>query len=198
LEDALALVALRARLMQELPAGAMLAISLAEAALKPLLNEPIALAAVNGPAQCVVSGPLDAIVELEQQLTASGVTYRRLATSHAFHSSMMDPILDRFTAYVQQLVLRAPQIPYVSNVTGTWIAAAEATDPQYWTRHLRRTVRFGDSVWTLAQEPHQCFLEVGPGQTLTKPLGSRWSKPALSSMRCLGTTTPCTKHRMSR
>ena len=166
LEDALALVALRGRLMQTLPAGAMLAITLSEEALQPLLNEPIALAAVNGPTQSVVSGPLAAVVALEQQLTAAGVTYRRLATSHAFHSSMIDAIHDRFLAYVQHMDLRAPQIPYVSNVTGTWISAAEATDPQYWARHLRQTVRFGDGVRTLAQEA-QCFLEVGPGRTLT-------------------------------
>jgi acyl transferase domain-containing protein/thioesterase domain-containing protein len=166
LEDALALVALRGRLMQSLPTGAMLAIGLSEQALLPLLHEPIALAAVNGPAQCVVAGPLAAVAALEQQLTTAGVTCRRLATSHAFHSSMMDPIHERFTAYVQQLALRAPQIPYVSNVTGTWISAAEATDPQYWARHLRETVRFGDGLRTLAQE-QQCFLEVGPGRTLT-------------------------------
>src|SRR6185312_15915626 len=106
LEDALALVAARGRLMQALPAGAMLAVPLSEAELAPLLGEAVSLAAINAPALCVASGPADAIDALEQRLAARGVTGRRLHTSHAFHSAMMDPVLDAFAAEVARVERR--------------------------------------------------------------------------------------------
>ena len=98
--------------------------------------------------------------------TARGVTSRRLHTSHAFHSAMMDPVLDAFRTEVARVERRAPQVPFVSNVTGTWITEAEATSPEYWVRHLRQAVRFADGVQTLLSEPARVFLEVGPGRTL--------------------------------
>ncbi|HEY7492967.1 MAG TPA: type I polyketide synthase, partial [Candidatus Tectomicrobia bacterium] len=166
LEDALALVAARGRLMQSLPGGAMLAVRLAEKDVQPLLGEQLSLAAVNGPVQCVVSGPTAAVEALAQQLATQGVGCRRLHTSHAFHSPMMEPILAPFTEEVKSVTLNSPQIPFVSNVTGTWIGNAEATDPRYWARHLRQTVRFADGVHELVQDPDWVLLEVGPGQTL--------------------------------
>ena len=169
LEDALGLVAARGRLMQGLPAGAMLSVPLAEAEVGPLVASAggrLALAAVNGPALCVVAGPLDAVAELEQRLAGRDIPARRLHTSHAFHSQMMDPILGEFAGLVRRVQRSAPQIPYVSNVTGTWITAAEATDPNYWARHLREAVRFGRGVETLFATPGRILLEVGPGQTL--------------------------------
>ncbi|ARU63631.1 hypothetical protein CBW65_23395 [Tumebacillus avium] len=166
LEDALKLVAVRGKLMQSLPAGTMLAVPLAEADVLPLLGEGLSLAAVNGPQACVVAGTFAAMEVLEQKLQAQEVECRRLVTSHAFHSAMMDPILEQFTEAVRSVELHAPQMPYLSNVSGTWITAAEATDPAYWAKHLRGTVRFAANVRELLQEPGRLFLEVGPGRSL--------------------------------
>ncbi|HEX8183843.1 MAG TPA: amino acid adenylation domain-containing protein, partial [Blastocatellia bacterium] len=167
LEDALFLVAKRAQLIQELPAGAMLAVPLPEQDVLSLLNDDISLSAINGPALCVVSGPVAAIEKLENELAGRDLTCRRLRTSHAFHSKMMEPIIERFAEQVRSISLNPPQIPYISNVTGTWITAAESTDPFYWARHLCEAVRFADGVGELWNEPGLILLEVGPGQTLS-------------------------------
>jgi non-ribosomal peptide synthase protein (TIGR01720 family) len=166
LEDALALVAARGRLMQQLPSGAMLAVPLSEQEIQPLLGDQLGLAAVNGPTRCVVSGPLDAISELERRLAARGVDCRQLHTSHAFHSKMMEPMLEPFLKYVYAARLKAPTIPYISNVTGTWITPQEALTPSYWTQHVRQAVRFGDGLGELLKEPDRLLLEVG-AQTLS-------------------------------
>jgi acyl transferase domain-containing protein/acyl carrier protein len=167
LEDALALVAERGRLMQELPGGSMLAVPLPASELQAFLDPTeLDLAAMNEPASCVVSGPTAGIERLEERLTAEGVACRRLHTSHAFHSRTMDPILETFAARVGQVPLKDPGIPYVSNVTGDWISAAEAKSPEYWARHLRQPVRFVDGLRQLMREPDRVLLEVGPGQTL--------------------------------
>ena len=167
LADALALVAARGRLMQGLPGGAMLAVPLTESEVLPLLDPQLSLAAVNAPARCVVSGPEDAVEALRRRLEERSVAARRLHTSHAFHSAMMEPILAPFLREVEQVELSPPRIPYLSNVTGTWISAAEATDPGYWARHLRHAVRFADGVRELCAEPGRLLLEVGPGNSLT-------------------------------
>ncbi|ASS74675.1 hypothetical protein CIG75_06615 [Tumebacillus algifaecis] len=166
LEDALKLVAVRGKLMQSLPEGTMLAVPLAEAEVLPLLGAGLSLAAVNGPRACVVAGTTEAVEQLEAQLQAQEVECRRLVTSHAFHSEMMDPILAAFAEAVQGVELHAPQLAYLSNVSGSWITAEEATDPNYWVKHLRGTVRFADNVHELLQEPGRLFLEVGPGRSL--------------------------------
>ncbi len=167
LEDALALVAARGRMMQQLPSGAMTAVPLPEHDTRALLGDRLSLAAINGPSRCVVAGPFDAIEALEHKLAERGVECRRLHTSHAFHSAMLDPIVEPFAELVQQVPLSAPSIPFVSNVTGTWIRDEEATDPHYWARHLRQAVRFADGIRELLHEPQRVLLEVGPGQTLT-------------------------------
>ncbi|HEU4322644.1 MAG TPA: type I polyketide synthase, partial [Roseiflexaceae bacterium] len=167
LEDALALVAARGRLMQALPAGAMLSVQLPEAELLPLLGDGLNLAAVNGPRACVAAGPEEAIVALEGQLAARDIPYRRLHTSHAFHSAMMDPVVGAFEAEVARVQRQAPQLPLVSNRTGTWITAEQAADPRYWAEHLRHAVRFADGLDTLLRETAALLLEVGPGTTLS-------------------------------
>jgi amino acid adenylation domain-containing protein len=167
LEDGLKLVAARGRLMQSLPAGAMLSVHLDAAALEPLLDAELSLASVNGPRLCVASGPLAAIEALEGRLAEAGVRCRRLHTSHAFHSAMMDPILDAFAAEMSAVALQPPRIPFLSNRTGTWITAAEATDPAYWAGHLRSTVRFSEALTLLLEDPDRILLEVGPGRTLS-------------------------------
>lgn len=167
LEDALFLVATRGRLMQNAPSGAMVSVALPAEEVQELLGDDLSLAAVNVPSQSVVSGPGAAVERLEQWLTAHDITYRRLRTSHAFHSSMMDSILEPFAAAVRNVTLHKPQIAYLSNLTGTWITQAETTDPSYWVRHLRHTVYFHTSIETLLRAYPYIFLEVGPGRTLS-------------------------------
>jgi phthiocerol/phenolphthiocerol synthesis type-I polyketide synthase E len=167
LEDALALVAMRGKLMQQMPTGAMLAVPLPEPDLQLLLEAPLEVALINGPSNCVVSGSIEAIDTLQSKLTFKGIGYRRLQTSHAFHSQMMEPILKPFTQWMKKVNLQSPQFPYISNVTGTWIAAEQATDPYYWAKHLRSTVRFAEGLQQLFQKPEQILLEIGPGRSLS-------------------------------
>ena len=166
LEEALALVVKRGQLIQQLPSGAMLAVSLSEMELQPLLTEKLCLSAINGTELCVVAGSIESVTELEQYLLTNGIACRQLQTTHAFHSPIMEAIVKPFIKLVETFDLKPPKIPYISNVTGTWITAEEATDPSYWARHLCQTVRFADGVETLSQLAHQVLLEVGPGQTL--------------------------------
>jgi amino acid adenylation domain-containing protein/non-ribosomal peptide synthase protein (TIGR01720 family) len=169
LEDALKLVATRGRLMQQCAPGAMLSIPLSPQTVTQLLKrEPtLSLAAVNGPELCVVAGSEEPIARFAAQLAAQGVETQRLHTSHAFHSTLMEPILDQFAAAFSGMRLNPPQRPYLSNLSGTWISAAEATDPGYWTRHLRETVRFAAGIVELSAQPERILLEVGPGQSLS-------------------------------
>ncbi|HZF12188.1 MAG TPA: amino acid adenylation domain-containing protein, partial [Thermoanaerobaculia bacterium] len=180
-EDALRLVAERGRLMQEMPAGSMLAVPLAEAAVRPLLGG-LSLAAVNGPAMCVVSGEADEVEALAVRLTEEGKEVRRLHTSHAFHSAAMEPMLESFSAAFAGLRLGAPEIPFVSNLTGRWIRPAEATSPHYWVRHLRETVRFSAGLEALFARPGAVFLEVGPGQALTTLVRQHPKRPSVPSV----------------
>jgi phthiocerol/phenolphthiocerol synthesis type-I polyketide synthase E len=187
LEDALRIVAARARLVQRLPRGAMLSVALEPDALAPLLGPELAVAAVNAPGASVVAGPVGAVDTLARRLAEDGVEHRRLHTAYAFHSPMVDPILEELRAVVAGVDRQAPRIPYVSNVTGTWITPAEATDPGYWVRHLRRTVQFGPGIAALlADDDSTLLLEVGPGRTLTSlarraPRGEQ--RMALTSLR---------------
>jgi acyl transferase domain-containing protein len=167
LEDALTLVAKRAQIIHELPGGAMLAVPLSEQDVRPLLNENLSLSAINGQNLCVIAGATDAIDELERQLSERGLACRRLQTSRAFHSYMMEPNAASFTQLVKTVNLQPPKIPFLSNVTGTWITDTQATDPSYWTQHLCQPVRFADGVNQLWKKHQPILLEVGPGQTLS-------------------------------
>ena len=167
LDDALRLVAGRARLIDELPGGAMLAVPLGEEAVAPWMAAGLSLAAVVGPELTVLAGTEEAVAAAEERLTAAGHVCRRLQTSHAFHSALMEPAVERFLALFEGIELHPPEIPYLSNVTGGWITAEEATDPAYWAEHLRGTVRFADAVARLWREPGRVLVEVGPGQTLS-------------------------------
>jgi acyl transferase domain-containing protein/acyl carrier protein len=167
LEDALSLVAYRARLIQCLPAGTMLAVMLPEQDVLPLLDPELSLSAINGPDLCVVGGPTAAIAELERLLTSRGTACRRLQTAHAFHSKMMEPIQQELYNLVSTFDLQPPVVPYISNVTGTWITARQTTDPAYWVQHLLQTVRFNEGLQTLSATPQRILLEVGPGQMLS-------------------------------
>ena len=167
LEVALCLVAARGKMMQQLPSGAMLSISASAEEVKPLLTAEIFIAAINEPSRCVVSGSKSAIEVLESKLVSQSIECRRLHTSHGFHSQMMESILDEFKQRVKQESLKAPQIPYISNLTGDWITEAQATDANYWVHHLRQTVLFSKGIENILSKPEQILLEVGPGRTLT-------------------------------
>jgi len=166
LADALKLVAARGRLMQAAPRGAMISVPKAEKDVLPLLTGRLAVAAVNAPGMCVVAGPHEEVEALSERLAGEGVVCRPLHTSHAFHSPLMEGTLAPFAAVLSGVRLHAPQLPLISNLTGTWMTAQQATSPDYWVSHLCRTVRFGDGVAELFKEPQAVFLEVGPGRTL--------------------------------
>lgn len=165
LSDAIRLVVVRGRLMQDLPEGAMTAVAADADALA--LDGALGVAALNGTGSTVVSGPLDEIARFEMSLTARGIAWRRLRTSHAFHSPMVAPAMQPFAEAFDGVRLSAPTIPFVSNVTGRWIEVAEATSPYYWAEHLRQPVRFAQGVRCLLNDGVYDLLEVGPGRTLT-------------------------------
>jgi phthiocerol/phenolphthiocerol synthesis type-I polyketide synthase E len=166
LDDALNIVAARGRLIQECAAGAMLAVFMPEPEVLALIDEGLFLSVINGPALCVLSGTHAAIQQLEETLAVRGISGRRLQTSHAFHSPMMQPALAGFAEHLRQFSLSPPQIPVISNVTGRVLSASEATDPSYWCNHLISTVRFSDCLVTILQKPRRVLLEVGPGNSL--------------------------------
>jgi len=167
LEDALTLVAKRAQLIETLQSGRMLTVALPEAQITSYLNAHISLAAVPTSATCVLAGPGAAIDELNKRLTAQGIAYRLLPTSHAFHSRMMEPIAAGLELLLRNVRLNPLQIPYVSNLTGRWITECEVRDPTYWVKHLCHPVRFADGIGTLLQEQNQLVMEVGPGRSLS-------------------------------
>ena len=182
LEDALPLVALRGRLMQELPeGGAMLAVEAGEDRVARALSgiEGAGIAGLNGPENTVVSGEVEAVERLKSEFEADGVRCTELRVSHAFHSHRMDPILERFEDAVSRLELRPPSIPVISNVTGAPLTAEQATDPARWARHIRSAVRWGPSVETLIARGVHTFLEMGPHPTLSAMGAAAFSDPDL-------------------
>lgn len=166
LEDAARLVAARGRLVQGMEPGAMLTVFLSEDATRALLADGLGIAAVNSTELTVVSGPAAAVGSLEQTLKAKGISCRRLHTSHAFHSASMDGAVAPLVEEVRSVRLNAPSVPLLSDVTGTWITGEQATDPEYWGRHLRAPVRFADILSELLADPAMVLIEAGPGNTL--------------------------------
>jgi acyl transferase domain-containing protein/acyl carrier protein len=166
LEDALRLIARRTQLVDQLPPARMLSVSLPESELQPLLPADLSIALINGPNLCVVAGPPPSVEEFAKSLTARGVIHRPVQNTHAFHSRMMDPILPAYAEEMRAVRFNAPRIPFISNVTGRWITAAEATDPNYWTRHTNHTARFNDALRTVGEFKDSVLLEAGPGKTL--------------------------------
>lgn len=176
LEDALWLVAQRGKIMQQLSAGAMVSVPLSEEMVFALMDPQLSIAAVNAPRQCVVAGEYEAIERWERQLHERGIETRRLFTSHAFHSNLVDSVLSKFREALTQVAFHSPKIPYISNVSGTWITEKQARDPDYWLAHARHTVRFADGIREISQGKDSLWLEVGPGHTLTSFVQQQVSK----------------------
>lgn len=167
LPDALEVVVERGRLMQAQPPGDMIAVRAASDAVERLLTASLELAAVNAPTLCVVSGPAEAVTTFAETLDHEGIAWSLLKTSHAFHSQMMEPAMAPLAEVLSRMELSPPQIPIVSTSTGEPLADEEAVDPDYWSRQLRRPVRFAAAVRCVAEEGGTAFLEVGPGRTLS-------------------------------
>jgi acyl transferase domain-containing protein len=167
LDDAIALVAERGRLMDQSPAGVMLSVHLPASDVTPMLGEGLWLAAINGPSLCVVSGEPDEIDALEESLETAGTPCQRLQTSTAFHSGLMANVVAPLTAAARRIRIGQPSIPYISNVSGTWITAADLADREYWGRQAREAVQFARGVTELTRFGARVFLEVGPGQVLS-------------------------------
>ena len=167
LEDTLRMVAIRGELMHKIPNGLMMSVELSEKEINKFLDDKVSIAAINGESKCVVSGKSDSIKQLKQQLDEKGHEAKILNISIASHCSMMNPILKPFEEAFKKVKLNKPQIPYISNLTGTWIKEKEITDPMYWVKHLRQTVRFNDGANELLKKENAIFIEVGPGRALS-------------------------------
>jgi amino acid adenylation domain-containing protein len=167
LEDAVSIIAARGRLMNNLPGGGMLSVRLPLVKITSLLTPEIQLAASNGPSLCVLAGPGPALDRLAEKLTQDGVAAKRLHTSHAFHSAMMDPVVAPFADFLRRIPLKAPRIPIFSAVTRAWLTEEDATSPEYWARHLRQPVYFHEAVRGLCEDKTLILLEIGPGHTLS-------------------------------
>jgi len=177
-DEALRLVVARGRILQALPAGAMLSVRLGEEAARRFLVPGVEVAAINAPDLVVLAGPAAALAATAAAIGRAGGLCRPLATSHAFHSAAMEPALAPFGAALRQATLRAPALPLASNVTGSWLQPAEAGDADFWTRQLRQPVRFSAGLQTLLAAGHRRFLELGPGSALSTMV-LRHGTPAL-------------------
>lgn len=175
LRDALMLVAKRGQLVSDLETGDMLSVRASSELVRSILPDTLSIAAINSPKLCVVAGPSADIAAFELLLTERGLLHKKLATSHAFHSAMMDPVLPEFSALVRQVTLSRPRKPIVSTVTGQFLSDAEAMDPFYWTTHLRKTVMFSAALEFILRMENPVLLECGPGNTCTT---LAWQHPA--------------------
>lgn len=182
LEDALNLVAIRGRLMHSCARGGMLAVAVSQEEVQRYLQPGLELAAINGSRSCVVTGPLESLELAEKKLAQEQVVHRRLQSSHAFHSAMMEPIVGQFTAQVQKIRLNAPRMRYLSNLTGNWITSEQATDPGYWGKQLRGTVQFAEGIRNLCDGGERLVLEVGPGHTNITAVRQTMAKAELPAM----------------
>ena len=166
LADALKLLVVRGKLMEELPPGRMLSVPAPVKDIEPQLDSELAIAINNG-FSCVISGPLAVVDAFERKMKEKRLMCMKIPASHAFHSPMTEPLLERFTGTLSSLSLSAPRIPYISNVSGTWITVEQAADPQHWANHLRHTVQFAAGLEQLTGDPDTLFVEIGPGRDLT-------------------------------
>ena len=186
-EDGLRLVLKRGQLFEQVDKGAMLSVPMPSDELAVMIGDDLDIAAVNGPALTVVSGPAAAIDDLRAQLEAKEIDTRQIKIHVAAHSRMLDPILPAFAALTKTIDFKPPKIRFLSNTTGSWITEAEATDPDYWVRHLRSTVQFSDNLQELLSDESRVVLEVAPGRTLSNLAKAHPSagigRPVFNSLR---------------
>ncbi len=174
--DGIRLVAIRGRLFETTPPGSMVAVSLSEEDVRAKMPEGLSIAAVNAPELCVASGPSELVEELKRRLTDDDVDWTAIHIEVAAHSSMLESILEEFRSFCRGIPFQAPSRPIASNLTGKWLTAEQATDPEYWVQHLRNTVRFADCVETVLARGSHVFLEIGPGRTLTSLANAQKTK----------------------
>lgn len=168
-QTTLHLIQLRAQLMEMTEAGSMLAVSCNEIeALQLIQNRPLSIAACNTSSNTIISGPVDEVRDFIKELNAKHLSTKSINTTHAFHSTMMTPIIEDFARGVEKIAFQHPTIPIVSNLTGEWVQDHEITNPEYWINHILQTVRFVDGLDLLVENDFNVFLEVGPGHTLTQ------------------------------
>ena len=167
-EEVLAVVAARGRLMQKMPRGGMVAVASGEKELSWAEEKGFSIAAVNAPGMSVLAGRVEEIEELERELQVRGVEYKRLKTSHAFHSRLVEPMMGEFLEEMKKVRLKAPEKRFISNVTGSWIRDEEAQDAGYWVKHLRERVEFGRGVKGLVESGEWMLVESGPGESLRR------------------------------
>jgi len=166
LEQATEIICTRGQLMQSMPEGSMLAVSLPADEAVAFCNDTIALAVVNSPAHSVLAGPTDAVTALNEELKARKIQTTILKTSHAFHSPMMGPAAETFVDRLGSMHFNKPSLPILSNVTGNYITDDDAVSAQYWGNHIRNTVQFSEGARKILQNKEQILIEVGPGNTL--------------------------------
>jgi amino acid adenylation domain-containing protein len=167
LEDALHLITMRGQLVSDLPGGSMLSVRSSTDEIKHIIPDTLSIAAINSDRLIVISGPDSVIKDFANQADELKIANKLLLTSHAFHSTMMDPVLDVFESEVEKITLNIPRLPIVSTVTGTWLTDSEATSAKYWTNHLRAAVNFSGAMETVLSLEDPVLLEIGPGRALT-------------------------------
>ena len=185
LQDGLRLIFSRGQMMSRLPSGSMLSVRLSAEKINPLLLDGLSLAAINSPSLSVISGPENIVKEFSAMLTAQNIPNIKLRTSHAFHSSMMDPIQTDFESLASSIPMREPKIPIVSTMTGTWIGNGEMTNPSYWSDQFRKPVRFTEAIKCISEKGNLLMLESGPGRVLTNLVrlqGIKKNIPAIASL----------------
>lgn len=186
LKDAIGLVVLRGKLFEQVAAGGMLSVPLPAADLRGFIGDDLSLAAVNAEELCVLSGPVARIDRLQEELASKQIDFTRIHIQIAAHSHMLESILAPFRDYWNNVNLHPPRRPMISNLTGDWLTAEQAVDPEYWVSHLRNTVQFAAGVATLMRNQDMALLEVGPGRTLASLAGmhpDRGGRPVFSSQR---------------
>jgi acyl transferase domain-containing protein len=190
LDTALTLVCQRGRLMWSAPQGSMLAISQSASEVNLRSFPDLSIAAVNLENAIVVAGPEDSINELANVLEKNNIAAIKLQTSHAFHSSMMDCILDEFKSYVEKQQFSEPKIPYISNISGSWVTELEVKNSEYWIDHLRSTVQFSKGLDTLLTGENLVFLELGPKAVLSGLVKKKAANKNIKAViPCLNTDT---------
>lgn len=195
LEDALRIVSTRGKLIQILPQGSMLAIFATEEKVKKLIVDPLEISVVNSPNMTIVSGPTNEIISFEQLLQKENNKFKRLNTSHAFHSWMMDPIINPLEQIIGKAPLNTPSIPIISTVTGQLMTNKVATDPAYWSSHARKPVHFSAAIQELMREPSYLFLEVGPGHSLESAIKNHGTTSSSSVVGLMRAPTEVTSDR---